>query len=214
MKEDIRVIRLRKAFRDSGLTQKEVCDRTGITPGAMSSYLSGRYFPKQRALDELSRVLNVPLLYLMGRPIPEEDEDPAALLPSNAIPLAHAHVIPILGTICAGDGVICDEHYEGSFSIDASVHADYAIRVKGDSMTGSGIRDGDLAFIRKDFDFREGGIYAVVTSGTDEAFLKIINTHDNLLILTPSNPSYTVLTKEEDEVCIVGELVGVYHPCD
>lgn len=63
---DIRTERLRKAFEDSGLSQTELCDRVGITKGAMSSYLSGRYFPKQRVVDMLAEALHVPVLYLMG----------------------------------------------------------------------------------------------------------------------------------------------------
>ncbi len=63
---DIRTERLVRAFRDSGLTQSEVCRRTGITNGTLSSYLSGRYLPKQKALESLSAVLKVPITYLMG----------------------------------------------------------------------------------------------------------------------------------------------------
>jgi transcriptional regulator with XRE-family HTH domain len=63
---DIRTERLRKAFYESGLSQTEVCERAQITKGAMSSYLAGRYFPKQKTLDRLSSVLNVSIEYLMG----------------------------------------------------------------------------------------------------------------------------------------------------
>lgn len=63
---DIRTIRLREAFYNSRLTQTEVCDKTGINKGAFSSYLSGRYFPKQMAVEKLSAVLNVSIPYLMG----------------------------------------------------------------------------------------------------------------------------------------------------
>jgi len=63
---DNRTRRLNEAFRASGLTQTELCNRTGINPGALSSYLSGRYFPKQRALERLADALNVPIAYLMG----------------------------------------------------------------------------------------------------------------------------------------------------
>lgn len=63
---DIRTKRLRKAFDSSGYTQAELCSKTGINKGALSSYLSGNYFPKQRALDALSRELHVSITYLMG----------------------------------------------------------------------------------------------------------------------------------------------------
>ena len=63
---DIRTRRLLDAFYASGYNQTELCRRTGITKGAMSSYLSGRYFPKQRALESLANELNVTIEYLMG----------------------------------------------------------------------------------------------------------------------------------------------------
>jgi len=63
---DIRTERLIAAFNESGLTQTELCRKTGINKGAMSSYLSGRYFPKQQAIEKLASVLHVPVFYLMG----------------------------------------------------------------------------------------------------------------------------------------------------
>ena len=63
---DIRTDRLLAAFRASGLTQTELCNKTGINKGALSSYLSGRYFPKQQAIEKLAAALNVSVFYLMG----------------------------------------------------------------------------------------------------------------------------------------------------
>lgn len=69
---DIRTKRLLDAFYASGYNQTELCKKTGITKGAMSSYLSGRYFPKQKALESLANELNVTIEYLMG--IEHEDD--------------------------------------------------------------------------------------------------------------------------------------------
>ena len=63
---DIRVERLNAAFNASDMTQTELCKKTGITKGAMSSYLSGRYFPKQYAVQKLASALGVSVDYLMG----------------------------------------------------------------------------------------------------------------------------------------------------
>lgn len=71
---DIRTERLRAAFDASGLTQTELCKKTGINKGAMSSYLSGRYFPKQKAVESLSTTLGVSVFYLMGMDDPVDDE--------------------------------------------------------------------------------------------------------------------------------------------
>lgn len=63
---DIKTRRLILAFNASGMTQAELCNKSGITKGALSSYLSGKYFPKQKALEALSDALNVSINYLMG----------------------------------------------------------------------------------------------------------------------------------------------------
>ena len=75
---DKRVERLNESFRRSGLSQTELCEKTGITKGALSSYLSGRYIPKQEALEKLSHALNVPILYLMG--LDADEKAPASEL--------------------------------------------------------------------------------------------------------------------------------------
>lgn len=77
---DIRTERLNKVFEESGMTQTELCEKTGINKGALSSYLSGRYFPKQRALEKLSVALHVSIHYLMGFDVPKQDEVYAKLV--------------------------------------------------------------------------------------------------------------------------------------
>jgi DNA-binding helix-turn-helix protein len=63
---DERTKRLRKAVENSGYSQTQLCEITGINKGALSSYLSGRYYPKQQAIEKLSEALNVPIFWLMG----------------------------------------------------------------------------------------------------------------------------------------------------
>lgn len=202
---DIRTDRLRKAFQNSGLSQTEVCEKAGINKGAFSSYLSGRYFPKQQALEKLSIALNVSISYLMG--LDAEDSDH---LPANAI-LPSARSLPIIGTICAGDGIVCQDDFQGRFIIDLEVSADYCLRVHGDSMIDADIYDGDIVFIQKNADFESGKIYAVEYLMTKEASLKKVDRDGDSIVLTPCNPDYNIVVTDLSEIRIVGRLVGVYH---
>lgn len=77
---DIRTLRLNEAFSASGMTQTELCNKTGITKGAISSFLSGRYFPKQKSLEALADALNVSIPYLMGYGDMEEADRNEAIL--------------------------------------------------------------------------------------------------------------------------------------
>ena len=127
---DIRTNRLNKAFKASGLSQSELCDKADINKGALSSYLSGRYFPKQIALEKLSSALNVSISYLMGFDTDDTtDKGGSRPLPSN-IMVPAGRQIPILGTICAGNGIHCEENFEGYFLVDRSIKADSVYKLK------------------------------------------------------------------------------------
>lgn len=207
---DIRTERLNKAFKASGLSQSELCDKADINKGALSSYLSGRYFPKQIALEKLSSALNVSISYLMGFDIVDTTDEKSRPLPSNII-LPAAHKLPIMGTICAGDGVVCEDDYQGTFIVDTDVKADYCLRVKGDSMIGANIYDGDIVFISKSYDFVQDQIYAIERLDHNEASLKRITQDGDTLILNPCNPEYHAMVTDYEEVRIIGRCVGVLH---
>lgn len=207
---DIRTERLNKAFKASGLSQSELCDKADINKGALSSYLSGRYFPKQIALEKLSSALNVSISYLMGFDIVDTTDEKSRPLPSNII-LPAAHKLPIMGTICAGDGVVCEDDYQGTFIVDTDVKADYCLRVKGDSMIGANIYDGDIVFISKSYDFVQDQIYAIERLDHNEASLKRITQDGDTLILNPCNPEYHAMVTDYEKVRIIGRCVGVLH---
>lgn len=131
-------------------------------------------------------------------------------LPSN-IMVPAGRQIPILGTICAGNGIHCEENFEGYFLVDRSIKADYCLKVKGDSMIDANIYDGDVAFLRKDFDFIDGEIYAVCYGAEESASLKKLYKVDNKMMLQPCNSDYTAEFVDSDDVVIVGECIGTYH---
>ena len=62
--------RLREAMRITGMKQVDLIERTGISKGALSSYLSGRYEPKQNNLYALAKELGVSPAWLMGLDVP------------------------------------------------------------------------------------------------------------------------------------------------
>lgn len=62
--------RLREALQASGKKQADLARETGLDKGAISSYLSGRYEPKQRAIALLARALGVAEMWLWGYDVP------------------------------------------------------------------------------------------------------------------------------------------------
>ena len=62
--------RLKEAIEKAGIKQVELCEKTGISKGALSSYLSGRYEPKQNNIYALAKALGVNPAWLMGLEVP------------------------------------------------------------------------------------------------------------------------------------------------
>lgn len=76
--------RLNIAIQKNGITQSELCTKTGIPKSAMSQYLAGYFEPKHDRLYVLAQALGVSEGWLMGYDIPEErkglaDQSPEAL---------------------------------------------------------------------------------------------------------------------------------------
>ncbi|MFC2542175.1 MAG: helix-turn-helix domain-containing protein [Leptotrichia hofstadii] len=65
-------IRIKKAMNLRGLTQSDIVEKTNIKKSALSQYISGKISPRQNAIDELSKVLNVSEPWLMGYDVPME----------------------------------------------------------------------------------------------------------------------------------------------
>ena len=63
--------RLREALEAAGKKQADLVRETGLDRGAISSYLSGKYEPKQKAIYKMSVALNVSEAWLLGYDVPK-----------------------------------------------------------------------------------------------------------------------------------------------
>lgn len=64
--------RIKEAMEIREIKQAELVERTGIDKGQMSSYLSGKYKPKQSNLERIAKALFVDEAWLMGYDVPME----------------------------------------------------------------------------------------------------------------------------------------------
>lgn len=163
---------------------------------------------KQSQIVSLAKALETTPAYLMGW-----DEQPdLSTLQNVSVPAVHS--VPILGEICCGDGIFCEENHEGYFFVDNSLKADFCVSVRGDSMTGAGIHDGDKAFLKKDFDFEDGKVYAVLKDGENLVYLRKVYKQDEKIVTMPCNNNYSPEFLKPYDVKILGRLVGVYHEAE
>lgn len=189
---------IRKLRTEKGVTLEELGNLCGVGKSTVRKWENGMIQNMRRdKVEKLANALDISPLEILGRPA------------NISVPAAYA--VPILGTICCGDGTHAEQHYEGEFFVDKSIRADYCLYVKGNSMTETNIYDGDVAFLQKNYEFEDGKIYGCVYGAEESASLKKVYRADGKLILQPCNSSYKSLIEDPDDVYIVGELVGVYH---
>lgn len=62
--------RLKSALEIRNMSAAELSRKLGIDEGTISNYKKGRYEPKQRRLEEISKILNVSIPWLMGADVP------------------------------------------------------------------------------------------------------------------------------------------------
>lgn len=95
--------------------------------------------------------------------------------------------IPILGVVTAGVPILAVENREGALPWDGDPGC-FALRVRGDSMLGAGILDGDLVVVRPQPTAEEGQI--VVALLGEEATVKRLHRSRGEVWLLPENPAY------------------------
>lgn len=195
--------------KQRNLTQEELAEMVGYKSfTTIQKWETGDSEPNMGVLRQLADIFHLSISELVETDL--ESKATSRPLPSNII-LPSAHKLPIMGTICAGDGVVCEDDYQGTFIVDIDVKADYCLKVHGDSMVGANIYDGDIVFISKSYDFVQDQIYAIERLDYNEASLKRVTQDGDTLILNPCNPEYHAMVTDYEEVRIIGRCVGVLH---
>ena len=95
--------------------------------------------------------------------------------------------IPLIGVVTAGMPILALENQEGTISWDGDP-ACFALRVRGDSMVGAGILDGDMVVVRPQQTADNGQI--VVALLGDEATVKRLSRQNGEVWLLPENENY------------------------
>jgi repressor LexA len=134
----------------------------------------------------------------------------------EAIDFGRMVSVPVLGAVAAGAPILAEEHPEDSVQIDSVLLGGhkkvFALRVKGDSMIGDGIFDGDYIFVKKQAHADEGQIVVAMIEG--EATVKRIYREGDRIRFQPSNPRLQpiyVNRTDYRETMILGLVVGVYR---
>ncbi len=117
--------------------------------------------------------------------------------------------VPILGRVTAGMPILAVEEHVGYVPYEPAAGGGeyYALRIRGDSMIGAGIMDGDLVIVRQDTQARNGDI--VIALLEDEATCKTLNITPDGVWLMPENPAYPPIDGTGCQ--ILGVVKAVYR---
>ncbi len=133
-------------------------------------------------------------------------------LPAGAVP--RQGLAPIVGTVAAGGFEEAIGNPEGEIPIgippSRSASDYFALRVRGESMTGAGIFPGDTVVIDRRARPRSGQIVVALVEGevleTEATVKRLVLTAD-AVELHPENPAYPVLRPAADSCRILGPVV-------
>ena len=133
---------------------------------------------------------------------------------SRGIRLPDEPGLPIIGRVAAGNPILAEENIEDRVDLPIDFfrpRADFLLRVKGDSMVGAGILDGDLLAVHKTPEARNGQI--VVARVEDEVTVKRFQRHRGgaRVSLLPENDDYTPINVDlrQQAFAIEGLSVGI-----
>ena len=122
--------------------------------------------------------------------------------------------VPILGRIAAGQPLLAAENREGTLPIAAAALPGrgedvFALRVRGESMIGAHIVEGDLVLVRRQDSAQVGDIVVVLVD--DEATVKRFGRDGERIVLKPEHPTMApiLVDPREQSVRILGKVVGL-----
>jgi repressor LexA len=122
--------------------------------------------------------------------------------------------IPVLGRIAAGAPILAAENREDSLPLrpewfGAQSGDVFSLRVRGDSMVGAHIVDGDLVVVRRQETANPGDIVAALIDG--DATVKRFTREGEAVVLKPEHPTLKpiVVSPDRQEFRVLGKVIGV-----
>jgi repressor LexA len=140
--------------------------------------------------------------------LPEEmpSADTGVLTPGDLSPAPA--MVPLIGNIAAGGPILAEQAVESVFPLPREIVGEgtlFLLNVRGDSMVGAAITDGDWVVVRQQPVAEQGEIVAAMIDG--EATVKTFKRRDGHNWLMPANDAYEPIPG--DDATILGRVVAV-----
>jgi repressor LexA len=119
--------------------------------------------------------------------------------------------VPLVGDVAAGSDVLAAENVEELIPVPADMTGDgdlFMVRVRGESMIGAGILDGDFVVCQAQSTAEEGDLVVAGIPG-DEGTVKTISFRDGSVVLLSSNQEFEPMIFDPGDVAVYGRVVTV-----
>lgn len=197
--------RIREGMELRNLKQSDLVEKTGISKGALSSYISGRYEPKQNNIYRIAKALSVNEAWLMGVDVSMEKTE----ISNNKKGIT----INVLDRVAAGIPIEAMENIIDTEEISeelARTGEFFGLQIHGDSMEPR-MYEGDVVIVRQQEDAESGDIVIALVNGND-ATCKRLTKYAGGIALTSLNTKYDPMLFSNDEIIskpikIIGKVV-------
>ena len=120
--------------------------------------------------------------------------------------------LPLIGRVAAGKPILAEENIETHYRVDPQIfspRAHYLLKVRGMSMKGAGILDGDLVAVHRTPEVRNRQI--IVARLENEVTVKRYKQDGSVVWLMPENDDFEPMRVDlkEESLIIEGIVVGV-----
>lgn len=198
--------RIEKGFKSF----RQVSRLAGVSHGEISAILTGkRKTLNPIVLYKISNALGSDYAELFKIAFSKSKIE--SFIPEDIVPDESITLLPVVGTIRAGQPIYAEENIIGYEPINPeSIKSGkyFFLLIEGDSMKGSGIVSGSFALVRKQAQVENGEI-AVVMVDDENATIKRVyyNEKTNTVTLQPDNPEYNPQTYRIEDIHIIGKVV-------
>jgi repressor LexA len=122
--------------------------------------------------------------------------------------------VPFYGKVHAGEPALLPDHREGFITMDRRfLPSDdvFFLRIKGESMIGRGLFDGDYVMISPSTRAKDGDIVAARLG--EDATIKTLTHRGGTIVLEPANEADRAIeVGPRDDFAVLGVVCGVFRP--
>ena len=122
--------RMKSLRAEKGISMRDAAKCLHMPYTTYVNYEKGEREPNSETLIAIATFYGTSIDYLLGKTsLRHYTAEP---MPDNIIPMPKMRRIPLLGTIACGDPILAQENFDGDVDLPENIHADFALRCRGD----------------------------------------------------------------------------------